>query len=181
MQRRDRVEGKGREGHRSHAPAFMQFDDDDNLADADIVGRRRRRHYDEQPDKMDDGADNEMPLDQIADVKTDSIAQWIAELSVRNTIAREFRNFLVTYVDEKGISVYGQRVRALGEREWEVAAKDEAISDDQVTTKLTSSLSVLSIASQLRVARGFIYASRRRQSSACLLPCAVPGADARHL
>lgn len=115
MHRRDRAEGKGRHAARSHAPAFMQFEDDDDLDNAEIIGRRRRRHYDEQQDNDDEGADNDMPLEQIADVKADSIAQWIAEVGVRNTIAREFRNFLVTYVDDRGVSVYGQRVKALGE------------------------------------------------------------------
>ncbi len=35
--------------------------------------------------------------------------------NVRRAIVREFRNFLVTYVDENGVSVYGQRIKTLGE------------------------------------------------------------------
>lgn len=56
-----------------------------------------------------------MPLEQLADIKADSIAQWITMEAVRRTIVREFRNFLVTYVDAEGGSVYGQRIKVLGE------------------------------------------------------------------
>lgn len=115
MQRRDRAEGKGQMSQRSRPPAFMQFDDEEDLDNADIIGRRRRRHYDERPDADDETGEDDMPLEQIADVKTDSIAEWIAQPRVRKTIWREFRNFLVTYVDDHGVSVYGQRVKSLGE------------------------------------------------------------------
>lgn len=59
----------------------------------------------------------DLPLEQLGDVKTDSIASWVATENVRRTISREFRNFLVTYVDEQGVSVYGQRIKTLGEGE----------------------------------------------------------------
>lgn len=116
MARRDRTEGTGRYGRQSRAPAFLQSDDD--LSDDDhTTRRRRRRHYDEQAAGEDDDAGNdELPLEQLGDVKAESIAAWVATESVRRTVVREFRNFLVTYVDEQGISVYGQRIKTLGEQ-----------------------------------------------------------------
>ncbi|CAO1621694.1 unnamed protein product [Jaminaea pallidilutea] len=113
MARRDRAEGKGLYG--SRAPAFLQSDDDMSSDDDGATRRRRRRHYDDQAaDEDDEGAD-ELPLEQLGDVKAESIAAWVATESVRRTVMREFRNFLVTYVDENGVSVYGQRIKTLGE------------------------------------------------------------------
>ncbi|KAK0532461.1 MCM DNA helicase complex subunit [Tilletia horrida] len=113
MNRRDRAEGAGRASRKSRAPAFLQSDEESDTG-ADVIRRRRRRHYDEKQDDQDDLAD-EIPLEQLGDVKTDSIASWVAADNVRRTIVREFRNFLVTYIDENGVSVYGQRIKTLGE------------------------------------------------------------------
>lgn len=41
--------------------------------------------------------------------------EWIDVPAVRRTIMRAFKDFLMTYVDEHGTSVYGQRIKALGE------------------------------------------------------------------
>ena len=108
MARRDRAEGVGRLSRR--APEFLQSDDE---SDNGTLRRRRRRHYDEVPD--DDAAPDDLPLEQLSDIKADSIAAWVATENVRRTIVREFRNFLVTYVDEQGVSVYGNRIKTLGE------------------------------------------------------------------
>jgi DNA replication licensing factor MCM2 len=57
----------------------------------------------------------EIPLEQLSDIKAKSIGEWIANDRVRRSIMKYFRQFLVTYVDEHGASVYGQRIRSLGE------------------------------------------------------------------
>lgn len=56
-----------------------------------------------------------MPEEQLGDIKAKSIVEWVANDKVRRTIVKQFSNFLKTYVDDNGASVYGQRVRALGE------------------------------------------------------------------
>ena len=110
MARRDRAEGVGRMSRR--APVFLQSDDESE--DDVLRQRRRRRHYDEVQEE--DAAEvDELPIEQLSDIKADSIASWVATENVRRTIVREFRNFLVTYVDEQGVSVYGQRIKTLGE------------------------------------------------------------------
>ncbi|KAL1942774.1 hypothetical protein VTO73DRAFT_5014 [Trametes versicolor] len=124
MARRDRLERGGRRGARAAArsrmPDFLQSDDmeDDDVDGGLLAGmkRRTRRQYDERKDLDDlEGVDDELPLEQLSDIKAKSIAEWIANERVRRSIVRHFRQFLMTYVDENGASVYGQRIRHLGE------------------------------------------------------------------
>lgn len=126
MNRRDRLERAGKQGtraaNRGRAPQFLEdddMDDEDALGDDLGVGRmkrRTRRQYDERRDVDDvDGVDDEIPLEQLSDIKAKSIVEWIANDRVRRSIVKHFRQFLMTYVDENGASVYGQRIRNLGE------------------------------------------------------------------
>lgn len=126
MNRRDRLERTGKQGiraaNRGRAPQFLEDDDmDDEDALGDDLGvarmkRRTRRQYDERRDVDDvDGMDDEIPLEQLSDIKAKSIVEWIANDRVRRSIVKHFRQFLMTYVDENGASVYGQRIRNLGE------------------------------------------------------------------
>lgn len=57
-----------------------------------------------------------MSLNDLRNIKDASIAVWITREAVRRGIKREFRDFLQTYVDEHGTSVYGERIRDMGER-----------------------------------------------------------------
>ena len=129
MARRDRRADRGAEpgeagraggrGRRSRAPAFLQSDSEESDGEAQLLERRRRRNvYDEaQPlDGILDEGEDELPLEQLSDIKANSIKEWIESEPVRRTIMREFKAFLMTYVDENGTSVYGQRIKALGER-----------------------------------------------------------------
>ncbi|KAI0958277.1 MCM DNA helicase complex subunit [Taiwanofungus camphoratus] len=122
MARRDR-EQNGRRGaraaRRSRMPDFLQSDDVDDDDDRGLLAgtkRRTRRQYDERKELDDmDGVEDEIPLEQLSDIKAKSIVEWIANERVRRSIIRHFRQFLMTYVDEHGASVYGQRIRNLGE------------------------------------------------------------------
>jgi DNA replication licensing factor MCM2 len=62
-----------------------------------------------------DTLEQEVPLEQLSDIKAKSIIEWIANDRVRRSIIKHFRQFLMTYVDDHGASVYGQRIRNLGE------------------------------------------------------------------
>ena len=59
----------------------------------------------------------ELPMEQLGDIKAKSIVEWIVTERVRRSIVRHFRDFLVSYVDQHGDSVYGERIRNLGESE----------------------------------------------------------------
>ncbi|KAK8854535.1 hypothetical protein IAR55_003274 [Kwoniella newhampshirensis] len=120
MERRDRGLPGRRAGRRDHMPAFLQSDDDEGEGFgegllAGINTRRRRRQYDERMDEDDVEDEEEMSLEHLGDVKTATIVEWVSRDTVRRAIQKHFRSFLMTYVDENGQSVYGQRIRQLGE------------------------------------------------------------------
>lgn len=136
--RRQRAGGRvgpgGRAAARRRGPGFIDDDEDEDEDMDDERGgalrgiipagvRVRTRHtwnqsYNERQD-VDDAAgaddDEELPFEQLSDIKASSITEWIAQPRVRKTIETQFRHFLVTYVDENGNSVYGERIRTLGE------------------------------------------------------------------
>ncbi|KAI2601984.1 MCM-domain-containing protein [Hypoxylon sp. NC1633] len=97
--------------------AFLQDEDDDGDVDLAAQPRRRRHHYDEDPDdEMDqDIMDEELSLEALQDVKASSLTEWVSQPSVQRTIKREFKAFLTEYTDDSGSSVYGNRIRTLGE------------------------------------------------------------------
>ncbi|KAJ2102462.1 MCM DNA helicase complex subunit, partial [Coemansia sp. RSA 922] len=93
--------------------AFMQDDDDDTW------GRRKRGHHSKHAHLLAAAAtatDTErvLTLDELRDTRGMSVAAWVSESAPRQTIAREFRRFLLSYTDDHGASVYGERIRQLG-------------------------------------------------------------------
>jgi len=59
-----------------------------------------------------------MSLDDLRNMKHASMTDWIDQEAPRRTIKREFKDFLLTYVDEHGTSVYGERIKDMGESKW---------------------------------------------------------------
>ena len=98
--------------------AFLQDDDDEAELDLTRQPRRRRHHYDEDQEDEEMGEDimeEELSLETLQDVKASSLTDWVTQPAVYRTIFREFKSFLTEYTDEHGTSVYGTRVRTLGE------------------------------------------------------------------
>ncbi|PNY25268.1 DNA helicase [Tolypocladium capitatum] len=97
--------------------AFLPGDDEDGDVDLTAQPRRRRHHYDEDPDEaMDaDVMDEELSLEALGDVKASNLTEWVSAPPVQRTIKREFKAFLTSYTDASGSSVYGNRIRTLGE------------------------------------------------------------------
>lgn len=56
-----------------------------------------------------------MSLEHLADVKTRTIPEWVVIPAVRRAVATHFRTFLTTFTDDAGESIYGNRIKALGE------------------------------------------------------------------
>ena len=114
LNRRDRELAR----QRRMAPAFLQDEDEDAGVDLSRQPRRRRHQYDEDPDDEDMGddiMDEELSLETLQDVKASSLTDWVALPAVYRSIFREFKSFLTEYTDQHGTSVYGTRVRTLGE------------------------------------------------------------------
>ncbi|KLO19458.1 MCM-domain-containing protein [Schizopora paradoxa] len=122
MDRRDRQE-RGKRGFRAAArktaPDMLMDEDDEEEGEDELLTdmRRRTRHqYDERIEDDDvAGIETEMPLEQLADVKANSVAEWIAVDRVRRAIAFNFRQFLTSFTDEEGNSVHYPLIRNLGE------------------------------------------------------------------
>jgi len=113
--------------------AFLQDDEDDDGLDLTNQPRRRRHHYDEEQDDddmMDDIMEEELSLETLQDVKASSLVEWVAQPAVQRTIKREFKAFLTEYTDENGASVYGNRIKTLGE----VNAESLEVSYDHLST-----------------------------------------------
>ena len=112
--------------------AFLQDDDDEAELDLTRQPRRRRHHYDEDQEDEEMGEDimeEELSLETLQDVKASSLTDWVTQPAVYRTIFREFKSFLTEYTDEHGTSVYGTRVRTLGE----VNAESLEISYDHLS------------------------------------------------
>jgi len=114
LNRRD-VEIMRREGRM--ADAFMDGIDDE-VDNTMPIKRRHRRLYDaDMGMNLDDEntAIPEMSLDDLRNMKHASLSDWVVQEAPRRTIKREFKDFLLTYVDEHGTSVYGERIKDMGE------------------------------------------------------------------
>ncbi|GME94614.1 unnamed protein product [Ambrosiozyma monospora] len=108
-----------------HRGNNLDLDMDRDALNADLdahnlpaqVRRHRHRYDEDQDDYFDDldGQNEELSLEQLADVKAPSIMEWIIRPNVARSIARELKNFLLEYTDDQGRSVYGSRIRTLGE------------------------------------------------------------------
>ncbi|KAK3192883.1 MCM DNA helicase complex subunit [Lecanicillium sp. MT-2017a] len=113
LNRRDREVAR-----RQRIPAaFLPGEDDDGDIDLTAQPRRRRHHYDEDPDDAMDAdiMEEELSLEALSDVKAANLTEWVSLASVQRSIKREFKAFLTSYTDASGSSVYGNRIRTLGE------------------------------------------------------------------
>ncbi|OJJ44375.1 hypothetical protein ASPZODRAFT_781487 [Penicilliopsis zonata CBS 506.65] len=113
MNRRDRELDR----RRRMPAAFLQDDDDDSNMDLTRQPRRRRHHYDEDREdiEMGDDALEELTLEELSDIKADNITDWVTQPQVLRSIYREFKAFLTEFTDPAGASVYGNRIKTLGE------------------------------------------------------------------
>ncbi len=109
---------------RARGNEFMDDEDEDGEEqELDQYGlpvqkRRARNQYDEDFDMSDTEIDplaEEITLDALADIKAPSIQEWILEPAVSRSIARELKSFLTEFTNAEGKSVYGSKIRVLGE------------------------------------------------------------------
>jgi DNA replication licensing factor MCM2 len=128
LNRRDRELAR----QRRMPAAFLQDEDEEDGLGLMNQPRRRRHHYDEEQDDdmADDIMEEELSLETLQDVKASSLVEWVSQPAVQRTIKREFKAFLTEYTDDHGSSVYGNRIRTLGE----VNAESLEVSYDHLST-----------------------------------------------
>ncbi|KAL5378590.1 MCM DNA helicase complex subunit [Paraphaeosphaeria sporulosa] len=127
-----RLNRRDAEARRRIPDAFLPDDEEGGIGELIRGGRRQRHRYDEEQDDMDLDGDimaEEMSLEALQDIKANTLTDWVAQPVVARSIAREFKAFLTEYVDDQGISVYGDRVKTLGE----INAESLEVSFDHLT------------------------------------------------
>lgn len=113
-----RLNRRDAEARRRIPDAFLPDDDEGGIGELIRGGRRQRHRYDEDQDDMDLDGDimtEELSLEALQDIKANTLTDWVAQPAVARSVGREFKNFLLEYVDEQGHSIYGDRVKTLGE------------------------------------------------------------------
>jgi len=124
LNRRDRE--VRRRGNTYHLPG-----EDDGDFDLTTQPIRKRHNYDEDRDEDVDAdiMDAELSMEALHDMKASSLTEWVSQPAVQRTIKREFKAFLTEYTDENYTSVYGNRIRTLGE----INAESLEVSYDHLT------------------------------------------------
>ncbi|KAJ3132381.1 MCM DNA helicase complex subunit [Physocladia obscura] len=108
MRRRDREQARSR----GLPAAFINDDDDDDRPM--LVRRRHRRGQEQDMDFDDPAADIALSADDMANVRG-PISDFVAMEGPRQAIKREFANFLTSFLDDNGTSVYGDQIVAMAE------------------------------------------------------------------
>ena len=103
MRKRDREEGRG-EGRMRRG---LLYDDDEDEPRA-----RRRRLADmaamEDEPMEEEGVES---IENLEDTKGKPIREWVALGGPRKEVYNRFRNFLRTYVDQKGTNLYQEKIK----------------------------------------------------------------------
>merc|ERR1711936_1448194 len=107
MRKRDREEGRG-EGRMRRG---LLYDDDEDEPRA-----RRRRLADmaamEDEPMEEEGVES---IENLEDTRGKPIREWVALGGPRKEVYNRFRNFLRTYVDQKGTNLYREKIRSMCE------------------------------------------------------------------
>ena len=56
-------------------------------------------------------------IENLEDMKGHSVREWVVMLGPRTEIKNRFKNFLYTFVDGKGHTVYSEKIRQMVEGE----------------------------------------------------------------
>merc|ERR1719210_2536890 len=105
MRKRDREEGRG-EGRMRRG---LLYDDDEDEP------RARRRRIAEVAAMEDEPMEEEgvESIENLEDTKGKPIREWVALAGPRKEVYNRFRNFLRTYVDDKGTNLYQEKIKEM--------------------------------------------------------------------
>ncbi|GFY75172.1 DNA replication licensing factor Mcm2 [Trichonephila inaurata madagascariensis] len=103
MRRRDREEGRGLGRMRRG----LLFDSDDEEEERPV---RRRRLAERAAEGV--AADEEMieSIENLEDMRGHTVKEWVNMLGPKTEIYNRFKNFLRTFIDEKGHNLYREKI-----------------------------------------------------------------------
>jgi DNA replication licensing factor MCM2 len=112
LEHRDELEGRNSRNSRLPAALFSDSDMDDDEDTQQKFPRRRVAFEDTQQTALDEEDDEDEEPINLED-KKGPLREWIVLDGPRREIARRYRNFLRTYVDEHGHNVYIERIKTM--------------------------------------------------------------------
>lgn len=107
LNRRDRARGIHRDERN------LVYDDGD---DDDEIPRAKRRAAEKAMDMETDDQEMIESIENLEDMKGYTTKEWVSMLGPRTEIANRFKNFLRTFVDEKGQYTYRDGIRRMCEQ-----------------------------------------------------------------
>ncbi|XP_013421596.1 DNA replication licensing factor mcm2-like [Lingula anatina] len=128
MRKRDREQGLA-SGRMRRGLLYEESDEEEEERPS-----RRRRLAERAAEGM--GEDEEMieSIENLEDMKGHSVREWVSMLAPRTEIKNRFKNFLRTFVDEKGHNVFREKIRQMveGNKESLVVDYNHLASEEQV-------------------------------------------------
>lgn len=112
IRERERAEGRGVGGRMRKGLLYDDSDDDEDRGPS-----RKRRMAERAAEGVAVDEDDEMieSIENLEDMKGHSVREWVAMLGPKTEIKHRFKNFLRTYVDQRGHSVYREKIRQMVE------------------------------------------------------------------
>lgn len=107
MNRRDRAAGI----HRDDRDLMYDKSDEEN-----DIPRSKRRAAEKAIEGTEEDTEMIESIENLEDTKGHSIKEWVSLLGPRTEIENRFKNFLKTFVDEKGQHVYRDRIKKMCEQ-----------------------------------------------------------------
>lgn len=107
MNRRDRAAGIHRDDR------DLMYDKSDDESD---VGRSKRRRAEKAIEGTEEEEEMIESIENLEDTKGHTIKEWVSMLGPRTEISNRFKNFLRTFIDEKGQHTYRDRIRKMCEQ-----------------------------------------------------------------
>ena len=138
MKQRDKEEGR-LQGRRRKG--YDLFDASSEPDDYRTSALKKRREFIEKAARKQYGADVDIPeddliesIENLEDTRGLSINEWVVQTGPKKEIYNRFKNFLRTFVDEKGRNVFREKIRQMSEEnkqsfevDYEMLAQEEQV------------------------------------------------------
>ena len=103
--------------------------DESDEEEEDRPSRRRRLAEQAAEGGAEPAEDQLESIENLEDLRGHTVTEWVTKLGPRTEIYNRFKNFLRTYVDEKGHKLYMEKIRQMCEGEIGVDQHRHAVRD----------------------------------------------------